>query len=197
MAVLCGEVAGLDGGEAGEDLADEEAFGKDYVGAYVGGLAPCWFGISQGSKMWWEDLIHEKRRSIEIRDDWQLNMLLWRKGWIRLTIVVPLPVSCPEDFVGLRHADAVGCVVEVARQLVSVAETALEVIRQMIKRCGPSGGSVKAEERVEGCKERSCNVQVLQPLGCCYESCKGSGARCTRVARVDGIDGGSLLVKWE
>lgn len=79
-------------------------------------------------------------------------------------VVVPLPITSTEDFLGLDLGHALGGVGEAAGELVSVAETGLEVVGEVIKGALPctAGSSEDVSQRLP---EVSRHAEMLVPFG--------------------------------
>lgn len=108
-------------------------------------------------------------------------------------VVVPLPITSTEDFLGLDLGHALGGIGEAAGKLVSVAEAGLEVIGEMVKGVLPctAGGTEDVSQRLP---EVSCHAEMLVPFGGGLNGRQNGVSGIAAIAIVDGV-GTGLLVK--
>lgn len=107
-------------------------------------------------------------------------------------VVVPLPVTSTEDFLGLDLGHALGGVGEAAGKLVSVAEAGLEVVGEVVKGALPrtAGGAENVSQRLP---EVSRHAEMLVPFGGGLDGRQNGVSGIAAIAIVDGVGTGLLM----
>lgn len=110
-------------------------------------------------------------------------------------VVVPLPVTSTEDFLGLDLGHTLGGIGEAAGKLVSVAEAGLEVVGEMIKSALPRTAS-STEDVSQRLPEVSCHAEVLVPFGGGLDGRQNGISSIAAIAVVDGVRTGLLVKRY-
>lgn len=110
--------------------------------------------------------------------------------------VVPFPVASAKNIVRLGWSNAVGLIEASAGQVISVAQSSLEVIGEVIRSRQPAT-DVCVEHSCQPLTQRLCHVQMLIPLIGRLNGRQQSASSWTGETLVNRVNRGSLLVQLE